>query len=85
MCTESLGNSSTRASNVDVNFGAGADCWRRYLMGPLGSVSKGSGVVGEAEKAGEQGKAGSADMLRSRSFGSCSRSRMASLMEKRWA
>lgn len=85
-----MGNSSTRASNVDVNFGAGVDCWRRYLKGPLGSVSKGSGVVGEADKErergkDEQGKEGSADMLRSRSFGSCSCSRMASLMEKRWA
>lgn len=73
---------------MDVNFGAGADCWRRYLMGPSGSTSKGSGVVGEADRErgkGEQGKEGSADMLRSRRFGSCRRSRTVSLMEKRWA
>lgn len=90
-CTdESLGNSSIRASSVDVNFGAGADCCRRYFMGPLGSISKGSGVVGEEEREresgkGEVGKEGSADMLRSRSFGSCRRSSTDSLMEKRWA
>lgn len=49
-------NSSIRASNVDVNFGAGADCWRRYLKGPSGSASKGSGVVGEEEGDTERGK-----------------------------
>lgn len=59
-------------------------------MGPLGSMSKGSGVVGEADRERERGKAdggkeGSADMLRSRSFGRWRRSRTASLMEKRWA
>lgn len=85
-----MGNSSIRASSVDVNFGAGADCWRRYLKGPLGSMSKGSGVVGEADRdrergKGEVGKEGSADMLRSSSFGSCRRSMTDSLMEKRWA
>lgn len=87
---ESLGNSSIRASSVDVNFGAGADCCRRYLMGPLGSMSKGSGVVGEEDRERESGKdeqskEGSADMLRSRSLGSCRRSSTDSLMEKRWA
>lgn len=45
---------------MEVNFGAGADCWRKYLKGPSGSASKGSGVVGvedeETESAkGEQG------------------------------
>lgn len=91
MCeNESLGNSSIRASSVDVNLGVGADCWRRYLMGPSGSMSKGSGVVGEEESERERGKdehgkVGSADMLRSRSFGSCNRSRTDSLIEKRWA
>lgn len=73
---------------MDVNLGSGADCCRRYLRGPLGSSSKGSGVVGEEEserERGEMGKEGSADTLRSRSFGSCRRSRTASLMEKRWA
>lgn len=85
-----MGNSSIRASNVEVNFGVGADCWRRYLMGPLKSESKGSGVVGEADREresgkGEVGKEGSADMLRSNNFGSCRRSRTVSLMEKRWA
>lgn len=89
-CGASLGNSSIRASKVDVNLGAGADCCRRNLRGPSGSTSKGSGVVGEADREREsgkeeQGKEGSADMLRSRSFGSCSLSRTASLMEKRWA
>lgn len=84
-----MGNSSIRASSVDVNLGAGAECWRRYLIGPLGSIS-GSGVVGEADSdkdkgKGEQGKEGSADILRSRSLGSCRRSKTASLMEKRWA
>lgn len=83
-----MGNSSICASSVDVNFGAGADSWRRYFMGPLGSTSKGSGVVGEADRErgkGEPEKEGSADMLRSRIFGNCRRSRTASLMEKRWA
>lgn len=78
-----------RASSVDVNLGGGADCCRRYLRGPSGSKSKGSGVVGdedrERERGNEQGKEGSAEMLRSSSLGSCSRSRTASLMEKRWA
>lgn len=84
---ESLGNSSTRASIVDVNLGTGADCCRRYFMGPSGSISKTSGVVGEEEERGEckEGKEGSEDILRSRSLGSCRRSRTASLMEKRWA
>lgn len=63
----SLGNSSIRASNVDVNFGAGADCCRRYLSGPLGSKPAGSGVIGEEERERESGKEGSADVLRSRS------------------
>lgn len=86
----SLGNSSIRASSVDVNLGGGADCWRRNLRGPSGSSSKGSGVVGEAlsereSGKGEQGSEGSADTLRSSSLGSCSLSRTASLMEKRWA
>lgn len=57
-------------------------------MGPLKSESKGSGVVGEADREsgkGEVGKEGSADMLRSNNFGSCRRSRTVSLMEKRWA
>lgn len=89
-CGASLGNSSIRASSVDVNLGGGADCWRRNLRGPSGSSSKGSGVVGEAVSEresgkGEQGSEGSADTLRSSSLGSCSRSRTASLMEKRWA
>lgn len=49
-------NSSICASNVDVNFGVGADCWRKYLKGPSGSVSKGSGVVGEEDEDTEKGK-----------------------------
>lgn len=80
-----MGYTLIRASNVDVNFGAGADCWRKNLRGPSGSTSNGSGVVGEEERDKERGKEGSADTLRSRSFGSCRRSRIASLMENRWA
>lgn len=78
-----MGISSIRASSVDVNFGVGAECCRRYFKGPSGSSSKGSGVVGEADR--EIGKEGSADTLRSRSFGSCRRSSTASLTEKRCA
>lgn len=49
-------NSSICASNVDVNFGAGADCCRKYLKGPSGSVSNGSGVVGEGDEETEGAK-----------------------------
>lgn len=39
-----------------MNFGVGADCWRKYLKGPSGSGSKGSGVVGEEDEETERAK-----------------------------